>query len=86
MLGIVMLLLVAAVLVSLLVSFGPLKETALGRLWLSPQVRLLVSGLGIIAAVGLLLSGLRGAWGDLLLGLIALVVFGRDALVALQGR
>lgn len=85
MLNLVLLLLVVLLALSFLVSFGPLRHSALGNLLRSPQMRLLLSGLGIVAAVGLIVSGMATQrWVDVILGIIALLAFGRDALAALR--
>ncbi|HBY92676.1 MAG: hypothetical protein M5U01_28840 [Ardenticatenaceae bacterium] len=82
MLVIVLLVLLMLVALSALAATGPLAGTAFGRFWQAPTTRLLIAGLGIVAGVGLVLTGLRGGGVfDVVLGLVALVVFGRDVLV-----
>lgn len=81
MLGILLAVLLILVLLSTLASIGPLADTAFGHFWRTPTTRLLIAGLGIVAGFGLLLTGLRGGGVfDVALGLIALFIFGRDAL------
>lgn len=81
MLGILLVLLLILLALSALAATGPLADTAFGRFWRAPTTRLLIAGLGIVAGFGLLLTGFRTErWFDVVLGLIALIAFGRDVL------
>lgn len=83
MLTLLLLFLLILVLLSTLATVGPLANTGLGRFFRQPTTRLLIAGLGIVAGFGLILSGMRGGGPfDLVLGVAALFIFGRDALAA----